>query len=92
MVWHTEISQDSVEYVPPKFVKALQPQKVPEGEAVVFHVEVESVPEAAFTWQQHGTTIQVPYLFLSFPIVFNSVLLNRWLRHSNSGKSVEVNM
>ena len=45
--------------IPPRFRKALRPQTVPEGEAVIFEVEVESLPDSGFTWQQHGVPIQV---------------------------------
>lgn len=43
---------------PPKFCKALRPQIVPEGEATVLEVEVQSAPECVFVWKQHGTVIQ----------------------------------
>ena len=52
-------SQDSVEFQAPKFRKALRPQTVPEGEAVILDVEVESTPECVFMWQQHGAPVQV---------------------------------
>jgi hypothetical protein len=43
---------------PPKFRKALRPQIVPESEAIIMEVEVESAPECIFSWKQHGTAIQ----------------------------------
>lgn len=43
---------------PPKFRKALRPQIVPESEAIVMDVEVESLPECVFSWKQHGAAIQ----------------------------------
>ena len=48
----------SVAQQPPKFRKALRPQIVPEGEATIMEVEVESIPECVFTWKQHGTVIR----------------------------------
>ena len=46
---------------PPKFITALRPQFVPQGEATILSVEVDSVPESVFTWKQHGVVIQVDY-------------------------------
>lgn len=43
---------------PPKFIRSLRPQIVPEGEATVMEVEVESAPESVFIWKQHGTVVQ----------------------------------
>lgn len=43
---------------PPKFIKSLRPQLVPEGEATLMEVEVESVPESIFSWKQHGLPVQ----------------------------------
>ncbi|KAA0201387.1 hypothetical protein HAZT_HAZT001731, partial [Hyalella azteca] len=42
---------------PPEFSKALAPQIVPEGEVVIFDVEVHAVPEAFFSWYKHGIKI-----------------------------------
>lgn len=56
---------DSGKMQPPKFLKSLRPQLVPEGEATVMEIEVESIPESVFSWKQHGlpvtssTTLQI---------------------------------
>ncbi len=42
---------------PPKFLRSLRPQIVPEGEATVMEVEVDSVPESVFIWKQHGVLL-----------------------------------
>lgn len=52
------VADDKPTYQPPKFIAALRPQIVPEGEATIMEVEVESVPEAVFTWKQHGVPIE----------------------------------
>lgn len=52
------VADDKPTYQPPKFITALRPQIVPEGEATIMEVEVESVPEAIFSWKQHGTPIE----------------------------------
>jgi len=53
-----EINDKSDLTCPPKFTTVLHPQFVPEGEATILNVEVDSVPESIFTWKQHGVTIQ----------------------------------
>lgn len=42
---------------PPKFVKPLQPQIVPEGEVAILEAVVTAKPEAQFTWHRHGRVI-----------------------------------
>lgn len=42
---------------PPKFIKPLQPQIVPEGEVAFMEAEVTAKPEAEFTWYRHGQQI-----------------------------------
>jgi len=55
---HIQSGTDNSKQQPPKFIKSLRPQLVPEGEATVMEVEVESVPESIFSWKQHGLPVQ----------------------------------
>lgn len=46
-----------VEMEPPKFIKPLHPQIVPEGEVAILEAEVTAKPEAEFKWYRHGQEI-----------------------------------
>lgn len=43
---------------PPKFIKPLQPQIVPEGEVAILQAEVTAKPEVEFMWYRHGREIK----------------------------------
>ena len=49
--------EEVIEMEPPKFIKPLQPQIIPEGEVAFLEAEVTSKPEAEFTWFRHGQKI-----------------------------------
>lgn len=46
-----------VQMEPPKFIKPLHPQIVPEGEVAILEAEVTAKPEAEFKWYRHGQEI-----------------------------------
>lgn len=49
--------EETIEMEPPKFIKPLVPQIIPEGEVAFLEAEVTSKPEAEFTWFRHGQKI-----------------------------------
>lgn len=51
--------------VPPRFVEALKPQIVAEGEVVIMETRVESHPTCSFQWFQHSVPIKVSDLDLN---------------------------
>ncbi|KAG7174094.1 Titin-like 21, partial [Homarus americanus] len=49
--------EEVIEMEPPKFIKPLQPQIVPEGEVAILEAEVTAKPPAEFMWYRHGQKI-----------------------------------
>ena len=48
---------ESVMMEPPRFLRPLHPQVVPEGEPAILEAEVMANPEAQFKWFKHGYEI-----------------------------------
>jgi hypothetical protein len=51
------------EVVPPRFIEALKPQIVAEGEVVIMETHVESHPVCSFQWFQHSVPVKVSDLY-----------------------------
>ena len=55
------------EVIPPRFIEALHPQIVAEGEVVIMETRVESYPTCSFQWFQRSVPIKVRlYVFPMF--------------------------
>lgn len=52
-------SPEEEEIIPPRFIEALQPQLVAEGEVAIMETRVESHPTCSFQWFQHSAPIKV---------------------------------
>jgi hypothetical protein len=60
------------EVVPPRFIEALKPQIVAEGEVVIMETLVESHPVCSFQWFQHSVPVKVSDLyFCKFLSLYN---------------------
>lgn len=53
---------EMAEVVPPRFIEALKPQTVAEGEVVIMETRVESHPTCSFQWFHHSVPIKVSKL------------------------------
>lgn len=56
---------EMAEVVPPRFIEALKPQIVAEGEVVIMETHVESHPTCSFQWFQHSVPVKVSNLDLN---------------------------
>lgn len=67
-------SPEEKEVMPPKFIEALYPQLVAEGEVAILETRVESHPTCSFQWFQQSTPIKVRKNLICFVFVFSLVM------------------
>ena len=61
----TEPKSKIAEARPPKFIKPIRPQEIAEGAVCLSEVEVDSYPEASFSWLLDGNPVEVTFSFVT---------------------------